>query len=60
MRELKVSDEVEPEGIDVVKTQIETAFNLQSARQRGAAMRYRVREDIISSLTNESFLMFRN
>jgi hypothetical protein len=53
-----VRDEIEPEGTDVVETQMETAFNLQSAHQGGATMRYGVRGDIISSLTEESLPVF--
>ena len=58
MRELKISDAMEEEGTDVIGEQIETAFNLQSAHQGSAAMRYGVRGDIIHSLTEESLLVF--
>ncbi|KAL5346551.1 hypothetical protein ACLOAV_008822 [Pseudogymnoascus australis] len=57
MRELKIDDAMEEEGTDVVG-QDKTVFNLQSAHQGAAAMRYGVRGDIIHSLTEESLLVF--
>ncbi len=42
----------------MLEDQVKTAFNLQSAHQGGAAMRYRVRGDIVFSLTEESLLVF--
>ena len=58
MRELKVHDQMEDEDTDVIESQVETVFNLQSAHQGGAAMRYGVRGDIVRSLTEESLLVF--
>ena len=58
MRELKVNDQMEDEGTDVLDDQVETVFNLQSAHQGGAALRYGVRGDIVHSLSEESLLVF--
>jgi hypothetical protein len=58
IRELKVSDKIKEEDTNVVDNQIETVFNLQSAHQGGAAIRYSVRGDIILSLTEENLLVF--
>ena len=42
MWELKVSNAMKEEGTDVMKTQVKMVFNLQSAHQGRAAMRYGV------------------
>jgi hypothetical protein len=59
MQELKVSDKIKEKDTNVVDNQIKTVFNLQSAYQGGAAIRYSMRSDIILSLTKESLLVFK-
>ena len=58
IRELKVNNSIKEKGTNMLETQDETVFNLQSVHQGGAAIRYRVQGDIVSSLTEESLFVF--
>ena len=47
---------MDDKGTDVLEGQ--TAFNLQSTHKGSAALRYRVRSNIINSLSEESLFVF--
>lgn len=57
MRELKLNYQIEDEGTDILESQVETVFSLQSAPQ-GGQLRYGVRGDIVHNLSEESLLVF--